>query len=249
MRSVVPYSASGCLFRRRSSREGTIKRSCTAIPSKTRENIHSPFTRLGSASSKWSSQIMSHSPIRPPKKSYSSGIRPFLALLHNAVINSFISFLFLVLRKFLRSLFYFLLISSNLAFQLLYIFCSRQFFWFDTTVSQHGTHTLIVLNMLSSDGRFSAKVFVFYIVIGHFRGEIFSSNGKSGQKVCQRSIGFHAQPFFHIFRSVPPEKSRVTFGAYSSKTFIVHTAFIYILRQLFFCCSQFVPCFQARKQV
>ena len=88
MRSVVPYSASGCLSCRRSSREGTIKRSCTAVPSNTRENIHSPFTRLGSASSKWSFHTMSHPPIKPPKKSYSSGIRSFLALLHNAVINS-----------------------------------------------------------------------------------------------------------------------------------------------------------------
>src|SRR3712207_7687922 len=41
MRSVVPYSASGCLSCRRSSREGTIKRSCTAVPSNTRENIRS----------------------------------------------------------------------------------------------------------------------------------------------------------------------------------------------------------------
>ena len=31
-----------------------MKRSCTAVPSNTRENIHSPFTRLGSVSSKWS---------------------------------------------------------------------------------------------------------------------------------------------------------------------------------------------------
>ena len=38
-----------------------------AAPSSTQEKIHSPFTRLGSSTSRWSTHSISHSPTKTPK--------------------------------------------------------------------------------------------------------------------------------------------------------------------------------------
>ena len=45
-------------------------------------------------------ELTFHSPIKQPKKSYSSGIRSFLVLLHRALIKSFIAFYFLFFGSF-----------------------------------------------------------------------------------------------------------------------------------------------------
>ena len=86
--------------------------------------------------------------------------------------------------KLLSAFFNFLLFRRHLALQFLYVFGSRQLFRLYPSLSEHGANTCIILNMLFCYRRFAVQIFIFYIIVRHFRSKILRCYSKSGKKIC-----------------------------------------------------------------